>query len=139
MQKCPKYPKNTKIPKNGVFRKIPQNWDFGDRGGEHTRKAWYGNYFQNNPWVPILHTSIKGVYFILFVSHWFSVNFIFDYFYKVEENVIKWKKMVVDVQNKVFYKRSTRLYGDFTGDFVHKSFEDFFVVLYRYIVIFCYI
>lgn len=31
---------------------------------------------------------------------------------KVEENVIKWKKMVVDVQNKVFYRRSIRFYGD---------------------------
>ena len=80
MQKMPKIPQNGKIPKNGVFMEIPQNWDFGDYGGEHTRKAWYGNYFQNNPWIPILHTSIKGVYFILFVSHWFSVNFIFDYF-----------------------------------------------------------
>ena len=34
-----------------------------------------------------------------------------------------------------------RLCGDFTGDFMddfdHKTFEDFFVVLYRYIVIFC--
>lgn len=28
------------------------------------------------------------------------------------------------------------LWGDFTN---HKTFEDFFVVLYRYIVIFCYI
>ena len=37
---------------------------------------------------------------------------------KVEENVIKWKKMVVDVQNKVFYRRSIRLCGDFTGDFM---------------------
>ena len=81
------------------FREIPQNWDFGGRGDEHTRKAWCGNYFKNNPWIPILHTSIKGVYFILFVSHWFSVNFIFGYFITVEENVIKWKKMVVDVQN----------------------------------------
>ena len=37
-----------------------------------------------------------------------------------------------------------RLCEDFTGDFMedftnHKTFEDFFVVLYRYIVIFCYI
>ena len=40
---------------------------------------------------------------------------------KVEENVIKWKKMVVDVQNKVFYKRSTRLYGDFTGTLINKN------------------
>ena len=119
--KMTKIPQNGKMPKNGVFREIPQNWDFGGHGGEHTRKAWCGNYFQNNPWVPILHTSIKGVYFILFVSHWFSVNFIFDYFYKVEENVIKWKKMVVDVQNKVFYKRSTRLYGDFTGTLINKN------------------
>ena len=114
--KMPKIPKNAKIPKNGVFRKIPQNWDFGDRGGEHTRKAWYGNYFQNNPWIPILHTSIEGVYFTLFVNYWFSVNFIFGYFIKVEENVIKWKKMVVDVQNKVFigdHKTLWRLYWDF--------------------------
>ena len=113
MQKMPKIPKNAKIPKNRVFRKIPQNWDFGDRGGEHTRKAWYGNYFKNNPWIPILHTSIEGVYFTLFVNYWFSVNFIFGYFIKVEENVIKWKKMVVDVQNEVFYRRSIRLYEDF--------------------------
>ena len=82
MQKMAKIPKNDKIPKNGVFREIPQNWDFGDRDGEHTRKAWYSNYFQNNPWVPILHTSIEDVYFTLFVNHWFSVNFIFDYFHK---------------------------------------------------------
>ena len=102
--KMPKIPQNCKIPKNGVFREIPQNWDFDDYGGEHTRKAWYGNYFQNNPWAPILHTSIEGVYFTLFVIYWFSVNFIFGYFIKVEENVIKWKKMVVDVQNKVFSK-----------------------------------
>lgn len=98
-----KIPQNGKIPKNGVFREIPQNWDFGGHDDEHTRKAWYGNYFKNNPWVSILHTSIGGVYFTLFVSHWFSVNFILDYFYRVEENVIKWKKMVVDVQNEVFY------------------------------------
>ena len=104
--KMAKIPQNGKIPKNGVFREIPQNWDFGDYGGEHTRKAWCGNYFQNNPWVPILHTSIEGIYFTLFVSHWFSVNFIFGYFITVEENVIKWKKMVVDVQNEVFYRRS---------------------------------
>ena len=82
MQKMAKIPKNDKIPKNGVFREIPQNWDFGDYGGEHTWKAWYGNYFQSNPYVPILYTSIEGVYFILFVSYWFSVNFIFDYFHK---------------------------------------------------------
>ena len=98
--KMPKIPPNGKIPKNGVFREIPQNWDFGDRGGEHTRKAWCGNYFQNNPWAPILYTSIEGVYFTLFVSYWFSINFIFGYFIKVEENVTKWKKMVVDVQNE---------------------------------------
>ena len=151
MQKCkkwPKYPKIAKYPKMGFFREIPQNWDFGDYGGEHTRKAWCGNYFKNNPWIPILHTSIKGVYFILFVSYWFSVNFIFGYLIKVEENVIKWKKMVVDVQNEVFYRiirllntllgtLIIRLCGDFTGDFM--EVEDFFVVLYRYIVIVCYL
>ena len=123
MQKCkkwPKYPKIAKYPKMGFFREIPQNWDFGDYGGEHTRKAWYGNYFKNNPWVPILHTSIKGVYFILFVSYWFSVNFIFGYLIKVEENVIKWKKMVVDVQNEVFY-RDHKTFEYFTGDFDHKT------------------
>lgn len=98
--KIGKNAKIPKIPKNRLFGEIPQNWDFGDCGGEHTRKAWYGNYFKNNPWVPILHTSIKDVYFALFVNYWFSVNFIFGYFIKVEENVIKWKKMVVDVQNE---------------------------------------
>lgn len=54
----------------------------------------------------------------------------------MEENVIKWKKMVVDVQNEVFYRDHKtfeyftgdfdhKIYGDFTGDFVHKTFEDF--------------
>ena len=80
--KMAKIPQNGKMSKNGVFREIPQNWDFGDRDDEHTRKAWYSNYFQNNPWVPILHTSIEDIYFTLFVSNWFSVNFIFDYFHK---------------------------------------------------------
>ena len=80
--KMAKMPQNGKIPKNGVFREIPQNWDFGDRGGEHTVEAWYANYFKNNPWVFILHTSIEDIYFTLFVSHWFSVSFIFDYFHK---------------------------------------------------------
>ena len=46
------------IPKNGVFREIPQNWDFGDCGGEHTRKAWYDNYFQNNPWSSLNEYSL---------------------------------------------------------------------------------
>ena len=80
--KMAKNAQNAKIPKNRFFGEIPQNWDFGDYGNEHTRKAWCGNYFKNNPWVPILHTSIEGVYFTLFVSYWFSVNFIFDYFHK---------------------------------------------------------
>ena len=43
---------------------------------------------------------------------------------KVEENVIKWKKMVVDVQNEVFY-RDHKIYGNFDhkiyGDFDHKT------------------
>ena len=81
----------------------------------------------------------------------------------MEKNVTKWKKMVVDVQNKVFYRRSIRLCGDFmedfyriyeyfTGDFDNKTLWrlyvgllqiirllKIFLVLYRYIVIFCYI
>ena len=31
----------------------------------------------------------------------------------MKENAIKWKKIVVDVQNIVFYRRSIELYGDF--------------------------
>ena len=87
--KMVKNAQNAKIPKNGLFGEIPQNWDFGDYDNEHTRKAWCDNYFKNNPWVPILHTSIEGVYFTLFINHWFSVSFIFDYFYRLKENVIK--------------------------------------------------
>ena len=30
----------------------------------------------------------------------------------MKENAIKWKKIVVDVQNIVFYRRSIELYGD---------------------------
>lgn len=45
----PEIGKIGQIPKNGVFREIPQNWDFGGCGDEHTRKAWYDNYFQINP------------------------------------------------------------------------------------------
>ena len=59
-----KIPKIGQIPKNGVFREIPQNWDFGDCGDEHTRKAWYDNYFQNNPW-----SSLNGCsYLQLFLT-----------------------------------------------------------------------
>ena len=47
-----------------------------------------------------------------FINHWFSVSFIFDYFYRMKENAIKCKKIVVDVQNIVFYRRSIELYGD---------------------------
>jgi hypothetical protein len=46
----PKIDQNPKNGKNGVFGEIPQNWDFGGHGDEHTRKAWCDNYFQNNPW-----------------------------------------------------------------------------------------
>ena len=95
--KMPKIPQNGKIPKNGVFREIPQNWDFGDCDDEHTRKAWYDNYFQNNPCIPILHTSIEGIYFTLFISHWFSIYFISGKirpkWKKMEESGKKWEKV----------------------------------------------
>ena len=71
----PKIPQNAKNAKNakngkiGDFTQIPQKWDFGDCGDEHTPQAQYDNYFQNNPWIPILHTSIEGIYFTLFISH----------------------------------------------------------------------
>ena len=45
----PEIGKIGQIPKNGVFREILQNWDFGGCSDEHTRKAWYDNYFQINP------------------------------------------------------------------------------------------
>ena len=67
--KIPQNAKNAKIGKIGDFTQIPQKWDFGDCGGEHTPQAQYDNYFQNNPWISILHTSIEGIYFTLFISH----------------------------------------------------------------------
>ena len=70
--KIPQNAKNAKNAKNGEiwhFTQIPQKWDFGDCGDEHTPQAQYDNYFQNNPWIPILHTSIEGIYFTLFISH----------------------------------------------------------------------
>lgn len=66
MRKMGKMPKMGKI---GDFTQIPQKWDFGDCGDEHTPQAQYDNYFQNNPWIPILHTSIEGIYFTPFISH----------------------------------------------------------------------
>ena len=66
MRKMGKMPKMGKI---GDFTQIPQKWDFGDCGDEHTPQAQYDNYFQNNPCIPILHTSIEGIYFTLFISH----------------------------------------------------------------------
>lgn len=47
--------------------------------------------------------------------------------------------LIIRLLNTLLRTLIIRLYGDFTGDFVHKTFEDFFVVLYRYIVIFCYL
>ena len=62
--KMAKNAQNAKIPKNGLFGEIPQNWDFGDYGDEHTRKAWCDNYFQNNPW-----SSLNGCsYLQLFLT-----------------------------------------------------------------------
>lgn len=76
--KYPEIPKNAKNEENGENAKNGENWgfypntqkwDFGDCGDEHTPQAQYDNYFQNNPWIPILHTSIEGIYFTPFISH----------------------------------------------------------------------
>ena len=48
-------------------------------------------------------------------------------------------KIYGDFDHKIYGDFNHKIYRDSTGDFVHKTFEDFFVVLYRYIVIFCYI
>ena len=78
MGRSAKIPKNAKNEENGENAKNGENWgfypntqkwDFGDCGDEHTPQAQYDNYFQNNPWIPILHTSIEGIYFTPFISH----------------------------------------------------------------------
>ena len=46
-------------------------------------------------------------------------------------------KIYEDFDHKIYGDFNHKIYRDSTGDFVHKTFEDFFVVLYRYIVIFC--
>lgn len=42
----------------------------------------------------------------------------------MKENAIKWKKIVVDVQNIMFYRRSIGLYGDFVKK-INRICEDF--------------
>ena len=66
---------------------------------------------------------ISPTIFNHFINHWFSVSFIFDYFYKVKENAIKWEKIVVDVQNIVFYRRSVgfvKKINIFYGDLINR-------------------
>ena len=42
----------------------------------------------------------------------------------MKENAIKWEKIVVDVQNIVFYRRSIGLYGDFVKKINRTCEED---------------
>ena len=98
--KLGKMPKNAKNAKNGEigdFTQIPQKWDFGDYGSEHTPQAWYKIFLGNNTWGLILHTSIEGIYFTLFISHWFSIYFISGKirpkWKKMEESGKKWEKV----------------------------------------------
>lgn len=89
-QNTPKMAKMPKMGKLGILPIYPQNGYSATATDEHTPQAWCENFFGNNSWGVILHTSIEGVYFWLFVSHWFSVYFISG---KKDQNGRKWKEV----------------------------------------------
>ena len=49
----------------------------------------------------------------------------------MKENAIKWKKIVVDVQNIVFYRRSVGLCGDFV-EMINRFYDDSYMNFMEY-------
>jgi hypothetical protein len=87
--KWPKMPKMPKMPILGYTQKLR----FCDCEVWHPRKAQSDNLNLTYSWESFLYfllISEKHWKTITYISHWFSVNFIFNFSIKVEESGTEW-------------------------------------------------